>query len=414
MKATLRPQVRNLPAPVLGAGLIGDEEETLVLEVLRNRNLFRYYGMDKANPPMMAATLEKEFGEMTGSRFSLAVSSGTAALECSLAALGIGPGDEVIVPAWSWISCFTAIVRIGARPVMAEIDESLCLAPGEIARLRTPRTKAVVVIHYQGAAADVDALLAEANEAGISLLEDCAQSPGVLYRGRRVGTFGRMGTFSFQHNKAITSGEGGMVVTDEPELYERAVRMHDLGQYRPFHQEVAPTSGESFCGSQFRMSEVTAAIALAQMRKLGTIRRHCRRITGKILARICDLPRYEFRRIPDREGSLGFESYLLLDNPERASRVKAELAEKGISSRQMTGTYSHYHREYCRNGHTHTPAASPFSGIEGWPGEGYRAEDFPRTEDIVHRFVAIPIGLSHTDEDGEYIAEALIDIHSRL
>src|SRR3954471_24623786 len=167
-KLTLRPR----PQLGLGAALIGKEEEDLVLQVIRNQEPFRYYGHDPAHPPQMAANLEKEFGEKFGFKYALAVTSGTAALECALAALGVGPGDEVIVPAWSWISCFTAVVRLGALPVLAEIDDTFCLAPGEITRLRTDKTKAVLLVHYQGVAANLDLLAAEAHSHGIPLLED--------------------------------------------------------------------------------------------------------------------------------------------------------------------------------------------------------------------------------------------------
>src|SRR5206468_11547528 len=155
---------------------VGKEEEQLVLQVLHSRDLFRYYGHDPQSPPQMAATLEKEFAQKFGFKYALAVTSGTAALECALAALGIGPGDEVIVPAWSWISCFTAVVRVGAMPVLAEIDDTFCLAAGEITRLANERTKAVLLVHYQGVAADMDKIPAEAHSHGIKVLEDCAEA----------------------------------------------------------------------------------------------------------------------------------------------------------------------------------------------------------------------------------------------
>lgn len=117
--------------------------------------------------------------------------------------------------------------------MLAEIDDSLCLASGEIRRLQTPRTKAAMVIHFQGVPAQLDALVGEARECGVDLIEDCAQSPGAIYQGRRVGTWGTAGTFSFQHQKTITSGEGGALVTKDAALFERAVRMQDLGLYRP-------------------------------------------------------------------------------------------------------------------------------------------------------------------------------------
>src|SRR5438552_3764136 len=156
-------QLRPRPRLGLGSASVGKEEEELVLQVLRTGDLFRYYGHDPKKPPMMAATLEKEFREKIDVKYALAVTSGTAALEVALGALGIGPGDEVILPAWSWISCFTAIVRVGAMPVLAEIDDTFCLAAGEITRLANDRTKAVLLVHYQGVAADMDKILAEAH-----------------------------------------------------------------------------------------------------------------------------------------------------------------------------------------------------------------------------------------------------------
>ncbi len=376
---------RTVPTPVLGAALIGAEEEALVLDVLLSRSLFRYYGHDRATPPPMAAALEREVAAATGVRHALAVTSGSAALEVALGALGVGPGDEVIVPAWSWVACFTAVVRVGGRPVLAEVDESLTLAPGEITRLRTPRTKAALVVHFQGVAADMDPLLAEAQAAGIALLEDCAESPGASYRGWRVGALGDIGIFSFQQQKTITSGEGGCVVTNNARLHERAVRMHDLGQLRAFHAGQVAAPGPAFCGSQFRMSELTAAVALAQWRK-----------------------------IPDPAGESGFETYFWVPTPELRDAFRARLRAARIPCDQMTGTYAQYRRAYVETGLAHAPGASPFTPGPAWPTAGYRAEDFPRTENLIHRFVVIPVGVTHTEVDIDTIAAVLRRAHADL
>jgi 8-amino-3,8-dideoxy-alpha-D-manno-octulosonate transaminase len=400
-----------IPPPAFGAALIGAEEEALVLEALRSRSLFRFYGPDPARPPPMVAALETEFSRLVGSRYALAVTSGTAALEVALGALGVGPGDEVIVPAWSWISCVTAVVRLGARPVLAEIDETFCLDPQEIARLRTPRTKAVLVVHYQGVAADLDPILAEAKRAGLAVLEDCAESPGTLYRGRRVGSLGTIGAFSFQHNKTITSGEGGMVVTDDPRLFERAVRMHDLGQVRDFHaRQVAPRE-PAFSGSQFRMSELTAAVALAQLRRLDGIRERCRELSARLMARIGSLPGLWFRSIPDPAGDSGIEVYFCLANAEARARFREGLQAAGVHCQPMTGTYAQYRRPYIISGRAHAPGATPFPLGPDWPSRGYRPQDFPRTEDLASRFVAIPIGVNYLPEHIDAIGEAIGRMH---
>lgn len=405
---------RAVPAPALGWAWIGREEEELVLDVLRRKALFRYYGPDPMVAPPMVATLEREAAAMIGTRFALGVTSGTAALEVALGALGIGPGDEVIVPAWSWVSCFTAVVRVGGTPVLAEVDDTLCLARGEITRLRTPRTKAVLVVHFQGVAADLDGLLAEARASGIALLEDCAESPGACYRGRRVGSLGDIAIFSFQQQKTITSGEGGLVVTNDPRLYERAVRMHDLGQFRDFHAKQNTAGEAAFCGSQFRMSELTGAVALAQLRKVDRIREHCRGLSLRLREQLGDLRGLTLRRIPDPAGESGFETYFWVATPALRDAFRARLKDAGIPCDQMTGTYAQYRRPYVATGLAHAPGATPFAVQAGWPARGYRAEDFPRTEDLIHRFVVIPVGVAHTEADIDYIAAVIRRAHEEL
>lgn len=407
---SLRPR----PANGLGCMLVGKEEREFVLDVLDRQELFRYYGKNAQEPPPMARTLERKFEEIVGVRYALAVTSGTAALETALGALGVGPGDEVIIPAYSWISCFTAVVRIGARPVLAEIDDTLCLDPAEISRLRTKRTKAVMVIHYQGVAADMEPIVREARQAGLPILEDCAESAGAFYRDRRIGSWGDIAIFSFQHQKTLTSGEGGMVVTNDPRLYERAVRMADVGMYRPYHAKIKPPSEKSFPGAQYRMSELQAAVARAQVNRLEHIRSHCRKLYHRVFQQIRNLPGLCFRRIPDPDGATLFELYFLLDSPRLASSFREELDALNINCRQTTGTYCHYRRDYCVNGLAHAGNANPFRDLRPWPAEGYRPEDFPATESLVHRFVALPLGVLYTDEDADYIARGVAYVHRKI
>ena len=404
---------RPIPAPGFGWTLIDREEEKLVLQVLRDKALFRYYGPQPGRAPAMVATLEEKFRALVGTRFALGVSSGTAALEVALGALGVGPGDEVILPAWSWVSCFTAVVRLGAKPVLAEIDDTLCLDPNEIPRLRTARTKAVMVVHFQGVPADMDPILAEAKKAGIAVLEDCAEAAGARYKGRRVGSLGDIGIFSFQQQKTITSGEGGLVVTSDPTLYERAVRMHDVGQVRAFHAAQIEPKEAAFSGSQFRMSELTGAVLLAQLRRLDSIRSHCRALNARIMRRIRRLPGLKFRRIPDRRGDSGIEIYFWLE-PKFHGPFRSRLEAAGIPCQPMTGTYAQYRRPYVISGLAHAPGATPFAIGAGWPARGYRAEDFPRTEGLVTRLVAIPVGANYRVGDADRVAAAIRRIHAEL
>jgi dTDP-4-amino-4,6-dideoxygalactose transaminase len=160
------------------------------------------------------------------------------------------------------------------------------------------------------------------------------------------------------------------------------------------------------------MSELTAAMALAQLRKLDAIRNHCRALQARIVSQIADAPGFELRRIPDPEGDSGFEIYQLCESHKTAEAFRDRLNALNVNCQKMTGTYCHYAREYCR--HAHTPSASPFHGFEAWPAEGYRPEDFPRTEDLASRFIALPLGVLYTEDDADYIAQCVRAVANEL
>src|SRR6266446_3561608 len=264
-------RTKPLKAGFWGPQYYDEKEQQQLMDVLTTRRPFRWYGPG-GEPPMKVATFEKEFAARMQTRYALAVTSGTAALQCAMAALEIGPGDEVILPTWTWYSCYNAIVLAGALPVFAEIDESLNLDATDVAGKITPRTKAILAVHLQGCACDMDRLLALARRHKIRVLEDCAQSMGASYKGRPVGSLGDIGIYSMQLYKTITSGEGGAVVTNDPELFERATRFHDLGLLRaPHEQWLGHAHLEMFAGSQYRMSEFTGGVLVAQLRKLDRI-----------------------------------------------------------------------------------------------------------------------------------------------
>lgn len=388
--------------------MIGDEELELVRQVLKSGMLNRYVSLSsQQGSPQMTATLEREFSRWLGVPYCLGVTSGTAALEIALTAMGVGPGDEVIVPVWSWRSCYTAVVRTGALPVLAEVDGSLCLDPKEIDRLVTERTKVVMVIHFQGACADIRSICAAAQSHGLKVLEDCAQSLGATHQGDLVGSFGDMSIFSFQYNKVITSGEGGMVVTRDRDLYERAVRFQDLGMYRPYHKEIAMVEGKEFSGGQYRMSELTAAVALAQFRKLPEIRRRLSKNFCRLRQAVEEQPGVEIRALSDPDGDLGFEMYFLFEDYRTSEAFRGQMELRGVSCAPLTGTYPHYRGQYCIEGTAANPAFDPKRYFSEWPAPGYRESDFPRTSKLVQRLVSLSLGVNHTEEDLAYIIQAL-------
>lgn len=412
-KRLSKPALRQLPIVGHGECLLGQEEIDLVTEVITKRQLFRYYSASSKNPPPMVARFEKEFREKIGVRFALGVTSGTAALEVAIGALGIGPGDEVIVPAWSWISCVTSIARAGARPVLAEVDESLNLDPDEIDRLVTPRTRAIFCIHFQGVAADLDAILLKARQAGVPVVEDCASSVGASYRQRRIGSWGDIAIYSFQNNKTITGGEGGAVVTNDPRLYERAVRMHDVGQFRPYHEQFHQPTETSFCGGNYRMTELTAAVLLAQLRKLDPMIAHLRKLTRRLSSQVEDLPGLQFRKMPDPGGQLGIEYYIKFPDAATADRFRLPLEELKIPCGARTGTYMQYARDYVIHRQCHNDRISPFREDPEWPAPGYRKQDFPQSNSIIDGLFAIPIGALYSEEDIDYIAKGVRWAHQQ-
>src|SRR5687768_2120306 len=219
--------MRTNPPPLgKGLALFDEEEKAAVLEVLESRSLFRYYG-----PQLLGkvAAFEERARELLDTPHAVATSSGTAALRVALAALGIGCGDEVIVPAFTFIASVNAIVVSGAVPVFAEIDESLGLDPADVEARITPRTAAIMVVHLENVPADLDPILAVAAKRGIPVIEDVAQSMGCTYHGRALGSVGTMGAFSLQLEKNVTAGEGGLVTTADEALYVRAARYQDQG-----------------------------------------------------------------------------------------------------------------------------------------------------------------------------------------
>src|SRR5262245_33343489 len=220
-------RTKPLRASYWGTQYYDDKEEQQLMDVLSARQPFRCYGPG-GEPPAKVATFEKEFAARMQVQYALAVTSGTAALQCAVAALQIGPGDEVILPAWTWHSCYNAIVLAGALPVFAEIDESFNIDPADIESKITPQTKAIMAVHLLGNPCDMDRIMPIARKHKCRVIEDCAQSVGASYKDRPVGSIADISIYSLQINKTITSGEGGAVVTNDPVLFERASRFHDL------------------------------------------------------------------------------------------------------------------------------------------------------------------------------------------
>jgi 8-amino-3,8-dideoxy-alpha-D-manno-octulosonate transaminase len=399
------------PAPYYGASVLGEEELALLSEVIANRTPFRGYG---EGAPHMVDDFEREACAYLGTRYGLATATGSGAFYCAMAGLGIGPGDEVIIPSFGWYTAFEAPVMVGATPVFAEIDRTLNLDPEDVARRITPRTKALINIYFQGGTNDVSRLVEVARAHGVEIVEDCAQAFGTRYKGRPVGSYGDIGCFSLQQNKIISSGDGGLLVTDDPNIFERAGRFHDLGFLRPalIKQLDGKESVPSFCGGQWRMNEFTGAVALGQLRKLDRVvldatRRHARRIREQIAAECPDL---RFRESGDLQGDAGMVVALDLETQERAQWMSRATTAEGIRIGPASACKNLLRDPMILERRMVHPALPPFG--PGCPGEHvvYDPESCPNTDAIVSAMLMIGISPLLFDEDEDDIARAVIKV----
>src|SRR5438477_7707870 len=283
-----------------GLSLVGQEEIDEVLEVLQSGFLYRY-GPD-ADPAFKAKvrTLEDRVAGRLGTRYAVAVNSGTSALSVILAGLAIGAGDEVIVPGFTYIASISSIVYAGALPVLAEVDDTLNLDPADVEARITPRTRAIMAVHMLGNPARLAELGDVARKHGLMLIEDCVQAFAATYRGKPVGSCGIAGGLSFNAYKTITAGDGGMVVTDDEGLYRRCFAMHDQG-HSPLRNGVEIGS-RPFLGLDFRMTELSAAVLLAQLCKVDAILTRLRANKALFKSLIGEVPGLAFRTLPDPAG----------------------------------------------------------------------------------------------------------------
>jgi 8-amino-3,8-dideoxy-alpha-D-manno-octulosonate transaminase len=326
------PPLRREPLPLEfpGVHFMDQEEIDAAVRVLRARSPFRYYGVDLQ---CEVESFEEEFGRFIGCRFAVAVGSGTSGLATALSALGVGPGQELIIPAYMWVSVAAAVVNQGAIPVLADIDDTFCLDPAAVESCITPRTTGIVMVHMSGAPGDVEAVLAVARRHGLFLLEDCAQCAGGSIRGRKVGSFGDIGVFSFQMNKNMTAGEGGCLVTNDLRLYRRAGACHDLGYPRDDAGRLVFDEPDlCLWGKGCRMDELRAAILRVQLRKLPAITAAMRRSKYRIRQNLQRFSEVKLRRVPDSLGDTGAFLITTYRDAETALAVNGLLRLDGIET----------------------------------------------------------------------------------
>jgi dTDP-4-amino-4,6-dideoxygalactose transaminase len=368
---------------------LGSEEAAAVERVIASHNVFRYYGVGEG--PHEADDFEREFAAYMGANHALCVNAGSSALICGLIGAGVGPGDEVIVPAYTWNATPNAVIATRAVPVLAEVDESLTLDPDDVARKVTTRTKAILPVHMRGAPADMSALSTLAREHGLALIEDVCQSAGATFGGRRLGTFGDAGAFSLQFNKIITTGEGGVMITDRDDVYDLAIDVHDCaGSVR------RGIGLPRFAGWNFRASEIQCAVGRVQLARLDGLLERMRANQAWLAARVAQLPGVTLRRANDDGGDAGICLIAFCSRAELAAEAVDALRAEGVGAMRI-----------------YDPAVTDLHVYPYWKpvlaaiAEAGSAEPHcPRTLDLLARTIHVDLSPLNDDKDLDEIAFA--------
>jgi 8-amino-3,8-dideoxy-alpha-D-manno-octulosonate transaminase len=371
----------------------GAEERREVEEVLETGILMRYGFDAQRKGRWKARELEAELCRRTGAAHAQVVSSGTAALTTALAALGVGAGHEVVMPTFTFVASFEAVLSVGATPVLADVDDTLTLSPAAARAAVGPRTRAIMPVHMCGSMADLGALDALCREKGLILLEDACQATGGTWKGKALGTVGRAGCFSFDFVKTVTCGEGGAILTSDAEVARRCDQYADHG-----HDHLGADRGADLhpaLGYNFRISELHAAVGLAQLRKLDRFLEIQRRNKRALRAALEAVPGVTFRRIPDPAGdSASFLSFFLPDEARARAGAKAMQAA-GIPAMYWYDNNWHYLRRW-----DHLKSAAALHPLPAPVRDALVAlasRPFPASDAVMSRAISTPIGLAWTE-----------------
>jgi 8-amino-3,8-dideoxy-alpha-D-manno-octulosonate transaminase len=395
-----------------GFELFGAEERKEVNDVLETGILMRY-GFDGPRKGIWKAKeMEAAVCDTFGCRHAMLLSSGTAALTTAMAALGIGYGDEVIMPSFTFVASFEAIISVGATPVLVDVDDTITLSPEAVKAAITPRTRCIMPVHMCGSMADLGALQEICKEHNLLLLEDACQSIGGTYKGKKLGTIGHAGTFSFDFVKTITCAEGGVVMTDDAAVYEKCDGYTDHG-----HDHKGIDRGADlhpFIGYNFRISELNAAVGIAQIRKLDHFLAIQRRNHGILKGILSGIPEISFRRIPDPEGdSCTFLSWFL-PTEELTKAVVAEMKAQGILAGNFYWFDNNWH--YIRKW-DHLKEAITLNRLHPDHRNAVMQQatkDFSASDAIMGRCVSTAIGLLWTTEQVTAKGEQMAAVISKI
>lgn len=371
---------------------IGNEEIEELRQVIETRSMFK---INKGLQESMQ--VEASLREKFGCENAIFMTSGHAALTSALIAQGIGPGDEVIVPAYTYIATAMAVVAAGAIPVIAEADETLTLCPKDLKAKITKNTKAVIPVHIQGFPCNMDAIMAIAEKHNLFVLEDACQADGGSFRGKRLGTVGHAGALSFNYYKIISSGEGGALMTNDRQLFERALIYHDSSAIAYFGDQLAGFTTEGFCGNEYRSNELCAAVLKVQLTRLDGILADLRKNKAYMMEQLKDV--CAFAPSNDLAGDCGTTLALRFESEAEA---RAVATAEGVKGTLPIDTGKHVYKHWTpimeKRGALH-PLMDPFK-MEANRGlvPDYREDMCPRTLDLLARTVYISMNPDHNKE----------------
>jgi 8-amino-3,8-dideoxy-alpha-D-manno-octulosonate transaminase len=397
-----------------GFELFGDLERKELNDVLETGILMRY-GFDAARKGnWKAKELEQEISKTFGCKYAQLVSSGTAALTTALSALGIGYADEVIMPTFTFVASFEAVLSVGAIPVLVDVDETLTLNPDAVRKAITSKTKCVMPVHMCGAMADLDELSGICRKHNLLLLEDACQSIGAKYKDKYVGTIGNAGTFSFDFVKTITCGEGGAVMTNDENIYIKCDGYSDHG-----HDHKGVDRGADlhpFLGYNFRISELHAAVGLAQIKRLNEFLAIQKKNHAQLKNILSAIPEISFRIIPDEEGdSCTFLSWFL-PTEEITRAVVNELKAQNILADNFYWYDNNWHYIRKWDHLKNAKALNPLNPLQHETLTKLQTQNFSASDAVMSRCISTSVSLVWSEEQikekGEKIAIAVKKILS--
>lgn len=392
-----------------GFEIFGAEEKEEIMDVLDTGVLFRYEFNEQRKGVFKVKEFEEKFASYCGSEYGQAVTSGTAALKVALMALGVGPGDEVITQSFTFVATWEAILEVGATPVFTEIDKTLNMDPDDLKTKITEKTKCVIPVHMMGAPAKITEIVAIADKHGIPVLEDTAQAAGGRIQGKHLGSFGKCGTFSFDSVKTMTTGEGGMIITDDEELWRNMSEYQDHGHDHKVNPGARGGEGRRFFGFNYRMMEIQGAIGLAQLSKLDAMISAQKDNKSKLKEAASSIPNVEFRELIDPEGDSATFLAFLLSDKEHAVRVNQSLRESGFGAINFSENTWHFYPqwEHLLEGKSVTKSGYPFVGCGGKRRIIYDPKGLPQSTSILEKTLVYPVSIKMGADKLHAMGEAL-------